>query len=94
MGLSDGEGVAVINEEKAELMVKILVTVHSLNNFSEEGISSEEKTKAENLEASRRKESVEDEQNVTFSMGELNRALGKTGKTAPGKDEICYIMVK
>ena len=27
-------------------------------------------------------------------MGELNRALAKTGKTAPGKDEICYILVK
>ena len=68
--LSDGEGVAVTNKEKAELMVKTLVTVHSSNNLSEEGISGREKTKAENLEALQRKESVEDEQkDVPFSMG-------------------------
>ena len=71
-------------------MVKTLVTVHSSNNLSEEGLSGREKTKAENFEAIRRKESVEDEQNVPFIMGELNRALAKTGKTAPGKGKTKY----
>ncbi len=33
----------------------------------------------------------EGEQNVPFSMGEL---LEHTGKTAPGKDEVCYSMLK
>ena len=79
--MRDGDGVAVTNKEKAELMVKTLVTVHSSNNLSEEGTRGSEKTKAENLEALRRKESVEDEQNVPFSMGELNRAPAKLGKT-------------
>ena len=46
--LSDGEGVAVTNKEKAELMVKTLVTVHSSNHLSEEGISGREKTEVEN----------------------------------------------
>lgn len=46
------------------------------------------------MEALQRKEGEEDEHNVPFSMRELNRALAKTGKTAPGKDGIRYIMSK
>ncbi len=36
----------------------------------------------------------EGEQNVPFSMGELRRASAKTGKTAPGKDEVHYSTLK
>lgn len=92
--LSGGEGVAITNKEKVELMVKSFVKVHSLNNLSEEGKRGREKTKEENLEPLQRKESEEGEQNVPFSMRELNRALAKTGKTAAWKDGICYIMLK
>lgn len=35
---------------------------------------------------------AEDEPNVPFSMEELSKA--KTGKTEPGKDELCYIMLR
>lgn len=67
-------------------MVKSFVTVHSSNNLSEEGKRGREKSKEENLEALQRKESEEDEQNVPFSMRELNRA--------DGTRERCYITLK
>lgn len=41
------------------------------------------------MEASRRKGFGKSGQDVPFSMEELKKALGKTGKTAPGQDEIC-----
>lgn len=81
------------NKEKAEMLVNTFVKIHSSNNLSEEGKRGREETRSENLEALRVMQNDEGEQNVPFSMGELSRALTKTGKTAPGKDEVCYSML-
>lgn len=67
--------------------------IHSSNKLSE-GKRGREETRSENLEALRVMQNDEGERNVPFSMGELPRALAKTGKTAPGKDEVCYSMLK
>lgn len=92
--LSSGNEIAVTNKEKAEMLANTFVNVHSSNNLSEEGKRGREKTKSENVEVFMKMGKVEDEQNVLFNMGELKRAMAKTGKTAPGKDDICYSMLK
>lgn len=46
------------------------------------------------MKALGRKDNMDGQHNAPFSMGELGRTLGKTGKTAPGKDEIYIIMLK
>ncbi len=66
--------------------------MHSSNKLSK-GKRGREETRSDNLEALRVMQN-EGEQNVPFSMGELRRALAKTGKTAPGKDEVHYSMLK
>lgn len=92
--LSSRNEIAVTNKEKAKMLANTFVNVHSSNNLSEEGKRGREKAKSENVEALTKMGKVEDEQNVLFNMGELNRAMAKTGKTAPGKDDICYSMLK
>lgn len=75
-------------------MAKTFVAIHSSNNLQEESRRAREKTKSENMEALGRKSNIEDGQNIPFKIGELKRALDKAGQTAPGKDEICYCMMK
>lgn len=65
----EGNETAVTNREKAELMAKTFVTVHSSNNLQEESRRGREKTKLENMEALGKKMSMEDGQNVPFRLG-------------------------
>lgn len=53
--LYNGIDSAVTNKEKAELMMKMFVKVHSSNNLSEEARRSREKTKSENMAILRKK---------------------------------------
>lgn len=46
------------------------------------------------MEALEKKVIAEEEQDIPFNMGELERALNKTNSTAPGKGEISYIMLR
>lgn len=92
--LSNGNEMAVTNKEKAELMVKTFVAVHSSNNLTEEGRQGREKTRDENREILKRKDSRESEVDVPFTIGEMKRAIAKTRTSAPGKDTICYRMIK
>ena len=85
---------AVTNKEKADLMVKTFVAVHSSNNLTEEGRHGREKTRGENREVLKRKDSRESEVDVPFTIGEMKRAIAKTRTSAPGKDTICYTMIK
>ncbi len=41
-----------------------------------------------------RKNNGDGGQEAPFNMGELQRALNRVGKTASGKDQVCYIMLK
>ena len=92
--LSSGEGIAISDKEKAKLMVSSFVAIHSSNNLTEEGRRGRERTKDENREALKRKSGRESELDLPFTIGELRKALAKTGKSATGKDEISYIMIK
>ncbi len=46
------------------------------------------------MEALGTKTRSESELDVPFTIGELNRAIAKTENSVPGKDGICYIMIK
>lgn len=52
-------------------MVNAFVNIHSSKKLSEKGRKGTESTKSKNLEALRRKDISEDEQNVQFNLGEL-----------------------
>ena len=92
--LSNGEITAVKGEEKAEMLAKTFVTIHNLDNISEKGRIGWETTIAENEELLEQEEDINDLLNKPFIKIELNRSLNKTKMSAPGKDQICYIMLK
>lgn len=45
------------------------------------------------MAALRKKGHTEDKLNVPFFMGEVARALAKSGMSSPGKDGVCYTMI-
>lgn len=92
--LKSGEIVAVSNEDKAEMIAKTLVEIHSSNNLSEDGIQGRNKTRDENLEALQRQECTRDAIDAPFPLQEMRRAIEHFRLTSPGKDQICYIMLK
>lgn len=92
--LKSGAVIAVTNEEKAEIIVKALVEIYSSNNLSEASKRGREETRDAYPEALRRKESTEDAMDTPFTLREMNRAIDKSKVTAPGKDQICYSMLK
>ena len=92
--LTDRSITAVTNKEKAEVILNTFDKVHSYNNLSGEGKRGRERTKSENRETLCRKTNFDGLENDAFTKDELKRALDKTGQTAPGKDEICYSMLK
>jgi len=91
--LNDGvKKIGVRDEDKAEMLAKAFVTVHSSNNISEEGKRGSETTVRENEEL-QQEENLNDLLNEPFTMIELKRVLQKNKMSAPGKDQICYIML-
>lgn len=91
--LNDGETTAVRDEQKAEMLVKAFVNIHSSDNISEEGKRGKEATEVENEELFQHEEEMDDLINKLFTKTELNRSLKKTKVSAPGKDEMCYVMI-
>lgn len=92
--LKDGEVIAIKDEEKANLLAKTFVKIHSLDNVSVDGQRGREKTFMENIELLQQVEDNDDLLNILFTKTELERILKKFKLSAPGKDQICYIMIK
>lgn len=88
------EKIAVSDKEKLEVMVKSFTKVHSSEILSEE----ERRRRAIHLNLhlqmiNRKNESGEaiDE---PFTLAEMVRAIKRAKPTSPGKDQICYVMLK
>jgi len=81
----DGDDRITSRKEKAEAIGKTLAKVHSSENLSYEERKGREET------VSKYQRVFENEK---FTKGELNRALKKLGKSAPGKDTICCSMLE
>ncbi|XP_013856479.1 uncharacterized protein LOC106512397 [Austrofundulus limnaeus] len=85
---------AITNEKKVEIMAKTFAKIHSSDNLSEHGKYRRNQTQEANkniLDCQTKTENIKDS---PFSIQEMKRAIDKTGLTAPGKDQICYIMLK
>ena len=92
--LKENDVEAVNDKDKAEMMVKAFVKVNSSDNLSDEGKSEREQTMREHSGALGRKESSGDVLDAPFTLEEMKRAIGKSKNSSPGKDQICYIMMK
>ena len=92
--LKYGEITAGRDEEKAEMLAKSFVKIHSSDNISEEGKREREARIAKNEELVQHEEETNELLNKPFTQSHLlNRALKKTKMSAPGKDQIQYIMI-
>ncbi len=92
--LKMGEEVAVSDGEKAEMIAKALIQIHSSNNLSEEGKRGRAKTRSNHPGILKRREDVNSTMDAPFTLEEIKRAILRSGLTSPGKDEICCIMLK
>ena len=88
------ETTAVRDEEKAEMLAQTFVNIHSSGNIGEEGKRGRESTIVENEYVLQQEEDTNNLLNKPFTKTELRRCLKKTKMSAPGKDQICYIMLR
>lgn len=91
--LSDGETTAVRDEEEAEMLARNIAKIHNSDNISEEGKRGRESTLEKCKELIQNEEYTNDLLNMAFTKTDLNQSLRKTKKSAPGMDQICYIMI-
>ncbi len=75
------------------MLAKIFVKIHKSDNISEEGKRGRERTLEQYKELIQSEEYYNNQINITFTKTELNRSLRKTKKSAPGMDQICYLMI-
>lgn len=91
--LENGGEVATSAMEKAEILAKNFVKAHSSENLTEEGKIRRQEVLDEHPNVYEERHSSQSVVNVPFSIQELRRALSKCKMTAPGKDNVCYIML-
>lgn len=92
--LRDGDIIAVTDGgEKANVLAKTFVKVHSSGNVSEEGRRGRDLTVAENRGLMDLVGDMDDSLNILFTKSELHRVLQKSKLSAPGKDQVCYTML-
>ncbi len=88
------EGTAISNKDKAEIMAKAFVKIHSSDNLSEVCKMRKERTMNQHPGVLDWREKTDDKIDEPFNMAELKRAINKAKPTSPGKDQICYVMLK
>lgn len=91
--LFDSETIAVKDNEKAEMLAKTYAKIHSSDDISNEGRKGRGVTIAENEGRVQQEEDTSDLLNKPFPETELKQSLKKTKMSAPGTDQICYIML-
>lgn len=91
--LKDSSGEAVSNAEKAEMLARAFVKVHSSQNLSQEEVEWRMKMIVDNADILDKKEVSDSVMDKDFTLFELNRALVGARNTSPGKDGICYRMI-
>ena len=83
------EETAVSNREKAEIMAKAFVKVHSSDNLSEEGKQRREITMTRYPGVLNRRENAAGMIDEPFTLAEMMRAIKRSRPTSPGKDQVC-----
>uniref|UniRef100_A0A3B1IE94 Reverse transcriptase domain-containing protein n=1 Tax=Astyanax mexicanus TaxID=7994 RepID=A0A3B1IE94_ASTMX len=92
--LKHGAEIAVSDREKAEILAKTFIAIHSNNNLTEDARLYREQQNRLNQCIITRCEDGGHPLDVEFSLLELKQALESARQTAPGKDEVCYIMLR
>lgn len=84
---------AISNAEKAELLVKPFVKIHSSGNLSSTAKQYRDQTLAQNPGIVERSITSGGDLDQPFTLFELERAISNTRQTTPGKDGICHCML-
>lgn len=92
--LKTREEIAVSDKEKAEMIAKALICIHSSDNLTEEGKRGREATMSAHPGILVRREGSGGVMDAAFTLEEMKRALLKSAISSPGKDNICYSMLK
>ncbi|CAJ1057143.1 RNA-directed DNA polymerase from mobile element jockey [Xyrichtys novacula] len=89
------EGETAVNDkEKAEMIARAFAKVHSVDNLTMEGKRRREMTQSRYPGALDRRTDSGGEIDTRFTMAELVRAVRKAKPTAPGGDQVSYVMLK
>ena len=81
------------SKDKAEAIAKALVKVHSSGNLTHEERIGREMTMEKYREVLSEEVGEGEVLNTLFTLNELKNVLKKAGKSSPGRDTICYIML-
>lgn len=92
--LRDNGTEAVTSREKAEMLAKSFVRIHSSQNLSSEELAIRMRTIEENKDMLGMKMVGESSLDADFTLFELKRALIGVKNTSPGRDGICYKMIE
>ena len=86
--------VIIGSKDKAEAIAKTLVKVHSSGNLNPIEARGREITIDRYRHVLEEEMGNEDALNTPFDLSELNSALKKVGRSTPGRDGICYVMLE
>lgn len=76
------------------MLAEEFVKLHSKNNTSEEMEINRQCLRKEDPNIMVGKRTSSESPDVEFLLYELKRVIGGVKQTSPGKDEICYTMIK
>ncbi|XDV45291.1 hypothetical protein PO909_013411, partial [Leuciscus waleckii] len=85
---------AAADKEKAEMLAKVFVKVHSDDNVTDDIKKNRNKNKSQHPDVLMKRNPTGDTLDADFSIYELKMALGRVKHTSPGRDDICYIMIQ
>ena len=88
------EQTAVCDGDKAELLAKAFVKVHSVDNLTVEGRRRRELNLSKHSDVLETREDRGEDIDDNFTMDELVRAVKKAKPSAPGGDQVSYVMIK
>ena len=91
--LKMGEDAEVSDEEKAEMIAKALIQIHSSDNLTEDGKRGGARTRSAQAGNLILDDTI-NTMDAPFTLEEMSRAIERFGLTSPGKDEISYAMPK
>ena len=88
------EQTAICDKDKADLMAKSFAKVHSVDQLTVEGRRRREVTLSNYPDVLVRRVDSREKIDDGFTMAELVRAIKKAKPSAPGGDQVSYVMLK
>lgn len=92
--MQQGKQEAISDIEKAEMLAQTFVKSHSTTNLSNNLIKNRKILLDKNPEILQKRTVLDNILDCDLTIKEIKQAIIKSGNTSPGKDDICYIMLK